>query len=257
MTEHQASGLTGSYDNIGRNVFYPISSEETPVIYDKIHLIYAVDQASDKYEKQLEHYVNSFFTNPLLKESQRTTSGSIIFTEGVKTTVRYSDNGVLEFKKTSNGVEDTMTSWEKLDLVGKFIEECTGISENEKRGVYLKEISQNDAHQTVYKFGYKYNGYEVILSEPLKKQLGIDEFLELTVKNNQVVQGRWLVFNAISTNGTAERFTESIDDMMDYTYVKQGTTNVDYLQCAYVIKEMNEPAYLHWIAEYKNKWWYK
>lgn len=255
--EYQASGLTGSYDNISKNVFYPISSQEAPIVYSRISLSPVVDLSSDKYEKQLEHYVNSFFINPLLKESQRTTAGSVIFTEGVKTTVRYSDKGVLEFKKTSTSAGNSLKNWEKLDLVGDFIESCGGISENIKRGIYLKRISEDKEHQTVYSFGYKYNGYEVLLSDALKERLDIDEILELTVKNNEVVQGKWLMFNISTENGEVGKITDSIDTVLDNAYDRFDIANIDYLQCAYVVEGINKVSDVHWSVVYEDEWWYQ
>jgi hypothetical protein len=197
--------------------------------------------------------------NPLLKEIDKKEDGSVIFSENMRAIVKYETKGTLEFNITSANEETNLTSVERLTMVMQFIKECTGIPDYLKEGIYLNSII-NKGEAYIYKFDYKSKGFSVHLTDEIKQQLGLDHILQITIKNNQIVSGKWSVLK-ISSNMTRPQkdrilrgFGEIIDNL--YGISTSDTKPLDMLECKYIMDTTEGNIKLNWVAFYDNTWNY-
>lgn len=272
LLQYQASSTSNQSEFIKGNVFYLPNNQSMPIRYDEIQLEPVIKVGDQKeVETALESYVNTFFTNPFLKQVN-TTSSSIVFSEDIQTIVRYSEAGTLEFKKTSTTSPNKLTKGEKMFMVSQFIEECKGIPEHLRQSIYLDEIIENSTTgETRYRYGYKYNGFDVIFGEKVKEELEIEAPLEITVKNNQIVQGKWIMLKVMARteqkkihNSVIEvqgELTTDINTVINKVY-DQDTSDgyrkelMTYLECAYVITDLRSKPRFNWAVLYDNQWLY-
>lgn len=237
---------------IKENVFLPIISASEPMIYDRIVLINNVQQDTVEATKdKLFGYVNGFFNNPLVKEVESAEDGSIIFREGQKTSVRYNPTGTLEFSIATATEPDKLSKVEKMVMINTFIEECKGIPRSIKHGLYLSNIIEDQTKgETTYEFSYQYEGMNVILTEQFKEELGINAMLELVVKNNQIVKGKWPLLDIEVDSQNAQdkgELTKDFKSVIDEVY---ETEELDDLRCSYIIESCSKPITFNWVITY-------
>ncbi|WP_054742695.1 hypothetical protein [Cellulosilyticum ruminicola] len=234
------------------NIFLPIISESEPMIYDLIAITNNVKQDTvEETKNKLFNYVNGFFTNPLVKEVEDAEDGSIIYREGQKTSVRYSPAGVLEFSITSATEADHLSKLEKMIAVHTFIDECKGIPKSIKQGLYLSNIIEDKSKgETIYQFDYQYDGIQVFLTNQFKEALNINAMLELVVKNNQIVKGKWPLLDIELDSEHSQQkgeLTRDFKSVIDELY--NGKT-IEELTCTYIIESIDKPIMFNWIIKY-------
>lgn len=234
------------------NVFLPIISQSEPMIYEPLVLTNNVQQDTVEATKnKLFTYVNGFFANPLVKQVESAEDGSIIYREGQKTNVRYNPAGTLEFSIATATEADHLSKVEKMVAINTFIEECQGIPKSIKQGLYLSNIIQQKGKgETIYQFGYQYEGMNVLLTEQFKEELGINAMLELVIKNNQIVRGKWpLLEIEVDSERAQEKgeLTKDFKSVIDDVYEEQ---ELDDLRCSYIINSINEPITFNWVMTY-------
>jgi len=261
---YQPSATSNQKQNIAGNNFLPLNTKEAPIEYKVLQVTNPIEEnAGAEKINILEQYVNSFFDNPLLKEIDEKGDGSVIFSENMRAIVKYEPAGTLEFNYTSANQETKLTSIERLTKVMAFIRGCTGIPTFLKERIYLTQIV-NQGEESIYKFDYKYKGFSMQLSDAIKDKLGLDHILEITIKNNQVIRGKWSVLkieeDARTNYGTAKvsrGFREIVDEMYE-VYIKNKDANspLEAVQCQYVMDTTNGEMNLKWVVLYQNKWYY-
>lgn len=234
------------------NIFLPIISKSEPMIYDLITITNNVEQDTlEATKNRLFNYVNGFFTNPLVKEVEDAEDGSIIYREGQKTSVRYSPSGVLEFSIASATEANHLSKLEKMRVVNTFINECKAIPKTIKQGLYLSRIIEEKSKgETIYQFSYQYDGMQVFLTDQFKEALGINAMLELVVKNNQIVKGKWpLLEIGIDTEHAQQKgeLTKDFKSVIDELYSGEA---ISELRCAYIIDSIDKPITFNWIITY-------
>ncbi len=253
------------HGNVEGNVFLPEISEAKPLTYQKLMITNTLE-AMEKEDKMdlLEEYVTSFFTNPLLKQIDEKSDGTIIFSENLRAIVKYNPIGTMEFNILTPNEENRLTQFERLQKVTQFIDSCTAIPEYLKKGLYLTGIRRREGQEYIYHFNYKYNGFQIQMKEEVKKQLGLDSTLELTIKDNQVIKGKWILLDikTVGYQGTvAEDITRSygeIFDAMNNMGVKKGagTLKLSNLECSYIVNQLESDLEFDWLVTYGNKWYY-
>lgn len=246
---------TTTKEYIQGNVFLPNISTSTPMIYEQLVLTNNVQQDTmEETKNRLSNYVNTFFSNPLVKEVESAGGGSIIYREGQKTSVRYNPVGTLEFSIATATEADRLSSVEKMVAVNSFVEKSPSIPRSIKQGLYLSNIiEQKGKGETTYQFDYQYEGMSVLLTERFKDELGINAMLELVVKNNQIVKGKWLLLDIeVDTEGAQKKgeLTKSFNSVIDDVYKGQKLQD---LRCSYIINSMNEPITFNWVITYSSE----
>lgn len=261
---YQASLLHIDYSKAFlENVFYPLNNHNMPITYKELSLQPIITGETEEDQvASLEAYVNSFFKNPLYKEWTVTTDG-IVFSDSLNMNVRYSNTGVMEFKKLITGDVVKVSSLEKLNKVNSFITTSPAIPSQLKKGLYLKTVLENkETEETIYQFGYRYEGFEVLLTDDAKEQLKIGEFLELAVKGNEVVRGSWLMLELVDKGivGYRELTKEgkvAIEDTKQLCDISDLEANpLGYLECAYIIGDIESELEFDWVALFEDKWYF-
>lgn len=184
ITKYQPSSISNISQYIKGNAFMPIASQHTPIAYEMIKISNPIEK-SEYNLQELEKYVNDFFVNPLLKDSQIKEDGTVIFTEKDKNVVMYHKEGVLEYINLAPDKFSTQTILTGYYEAMNFIEKTEALTDRVKKGLYLERIEETNQGSTYY-FNTSFNGYKVRLSEGVKKELGVEALLAITVKNNQI-----------------------------------------------------------------------
>lgn len=261
VTEYQPSITSEKQQFIKQNVFFPLTNKEMPLYYGILQVFNPIEQAQDKMIA-LEDYVNSFFVNPLIKTVEPKQDGSIVFSENLKAVVKYRPVGTLEFNLPTSSEQIDCTSSEMIQKVLRFIEGCSGIPAYLREGVYLKNIAIKGDEYT-YEFGCKYNGLDLQLTSLMKNQLGLNELLEITVKNNRIIKGKWSILQIkpkINKEPIAGSIVNGYGEVIDKMYTKYGLDSekdvLDTIECAYVIDTLNGEIGAHWVATYKGRAYY-
>ena len=259
---YQASLLSPNDREIfKRNIFYPLNNQGVPLSYRKIRLKPLIQK---EHREQLENYVNDLFKNPAYKIETPVANG-VTFSDNLNVSVFYDEVGTLEFKKALVSEEEKSSKLENINLVSHFIKNSKAIPEFLKKGLYLKEVrTSGGGGETSYLFGYQYHNYEVVLSEPIKEKLGLETFLELAVKNGQITRGKWMMLEPVPQKGFGKDQTpqlgtfkkesnEAISDLLEKLDVKEGTFELEDLECAYIIEDLKEVLAFDWVGTYQKK----
>ncbi len=253
------------HGNVEGNVFLPEISEAKPLTYQKLMITNTLE-AIEKEDKidLLEEYVTSFFTNPLLKQIDEKSDGTIIFSENLRAIVKYNPIGTMEFNILAPDEENKLTKFERLQKVKQFINSCTAIPEYLKKGLYLAGVRRQEGQEYIYHFNYKYNGFQIHMKEEVKKQLGLDSALELTIKNNQVIKGKWILLDikpvehqGSATEDITRSYSEIFDAMNNMGVNKgTGTLKLSNLECSYIVNQLESDLKFDWLVTYGNMLYY-
>ncbi len=236
------------------NVFLPNVSQTTPMIYEPLVLMNNIQQDTvEETKNRLSSYVNTFFANPLVKEVEIANDGSIIYREGQKTSVRYNPVGTLEFSIATATESDRLSMVDKIIEVNNFVEKSPSIPKSIKRGLYLSNITeQKEKGETTYQFDYQYEGMSVLLTERFKEAVGVNAMLELVVKNNQIVRGKWVLMDIEVDSEGAQRKGElkkGFNSVIDDVYKGQKLQDI---RCSYIIDKIDAPITFNWVIKYTN-----
>lgn len=257
LKTYQASILSpNDSEFLKGNIFYPINNQGIPIHYSKIKLLPLVEDAND--EKLME-YVNALLKNPN-NQTRIDSDQGITFTDNLSLSVQYNTAGTLEFKKTLNSEVEKTTSIEKLGTAISFIRTSQAIPQELKKGLYLKEITEDTSlGETSYLFGYQYDNFNIYLSDDIKETLQINDFVELVVKNNEITRGKWILVRPEADEVTNSNFyeltkeaNEAINDIMEQVgvTVREGFT-LENLECIYYIEDLSKSTGLEWMGTYE------
>lgn len=249
---------------IKRSSFYPLNTKDAPIEYEVLKVSNPIEQGTTEGRLEaLEGYVNSFFANPLLKKVNQGEDGTIVFSENMKAVVKYDPMGTLEFSMTSVNQQPKLTGAQRLKMVMGFIENCSGIPEFLKEGIYLSEITQQ-GEEYVYQFNYKHKGFGVQLTDKVKQQLGLSHILQISIRNNQVVGGKWSILDIdthIDSGVVKDQVVRGFDEIVDTMYERYITEGhqqkpLDVVQCRYIMDTLEGNVKLNWVVLFEGNWYY-
>lgn len=231
------------------NVYYPQTNRIMPLVANGFKFVPMIEELEGQ---ELENYVNALFKNPSYK-TKNITADSIAFSDNLNISVKYNTVGTLEFQKTLLNDNEKLTDVERMNKINLFIEQSEAIPAFLKKGLYLEEIyfSEED-NETYYRFGYRYekNSQTVILSDEVKKELEINSFLELGIKNSEVSSGKWIMLEPEPTGESTIIETESTE-AIDQIYEKyEMQFKLENLECTYLINQIDEDADFKWVGIY-------
>ena len=239
--KYYRASIFDNYDNeyFSSNVFYPLNNTDQPIEYKEITFNPVVIEGD---KSRLENMINCLFTNPLYKKSKVDENGDIVFYDNLNMSVRYEKRGVLEFRKSTSESGDRLSAAQRMNKVYTFIETTEAIPEELKGGLYLHNIKKDQmTGETSYYFGYEYDNYDVVLAEKIKEEMEIDDFLVLTIKNNEIIRGRWLMLVPRNFNDSIQNFDVEYNDFKNANVDVLGTANVEFddLECAYTFESLD------------------
>ena len=263
---YQSTLLNANYSTaFEHNIFYPLDNTNKPFIYQNLKMKNVISYEKNKKIKILESYMDAFFKNPDYKYIHHTDNG-IVFSDALDMNVYYDYKGYIEFNKRYEENNINISRDEQLSIVNKYIDATEQIPYSIKQGIFLKEIKQDsETEETRYKFGYKYKGFEVLLSQTMSEAMEMDCFVEIGVKGNQVVHGKWLmkeIVQASESTGYNDEMLQkegyvAISEAQNLCGIEDMTkTPLSDLQCAYIVDE-DEYIDFKWAALYKDEWYYK
>ncbi|MBQ1275473.1 MAG: hypothetical protein IIY08_08845 [Cellulosilyticum sp.] len=230
------------------NVFYPQMNARQP-LKGKLFKFTKIEEAD------VENYIRDLFKNPSFITNNTTTS-STVYSDNLNISVKYNNTGTLEFKKTLLNDTGKLTDVERINKINAFIEDSRAIPNSLKKGLYLEEVYlDEETGEMRYRFGYRHEDSEiVILSETVKRSLNIESFLELGIKNSEVISGKWLMYQIEHTNEDAQITMES-KDAIEAVYENSGLLELeafklDDLECAYILNNTSRPVAFEWLGVY-------
>ena len=250
---YQASiNSTSDRDFFMGNTFYPQMASTNAVRGSVIEFKPIIE---DIEGKELENYVNYLFKNPANKNCNIIETG-IAFSDNLSISVKYHQPGILEFQKTIVNDNEKLSHVERLNKVNTFINESGAIPEFLKKGVYLEDIFSNaETGETTYRYGYRYeDGQIVVLSDKAKVQLGIDSFLELSIKSREVTSGKWIMFEPYEV-GEEVSVTMGSSEAINAIYENSTLTAIEEfklesLDCVHRIDDIWKKSKFGWVGLY-------
>lgn len=241
--------------------FYPLNNQGIPISYKKLMLKPLIQE---EHREQLENYVNDLFKNPAYKIETPVENG-VTFSDNLNVSVLYDKVGTLEFKRALVNEGEKSSSLENINVVSTFIKESKAIPEFLKKGLYLNEIRMNsDTGETSYLFGYQYHNFEIVLSDPVKEVLGMEAFLELAVKNSQIIRGKWVMLEPVPQRSPGrdqsvklgifkKESNEAISDLLEEVEAQDEAFELEDLECAYIVESLQSVLTFDWVGIYRNK----
>ena len=255
--EYQASMTTNNTEGFFKsNVFYPRVDAKTTVAGTLFRLMPVIENIE---EEALDNYVNELFKNPSYKNKNILLDGSAAFSDNLNISVIYRRIGTLEFEKTLLNNTEKLTEIGRLNKVNNFVKETGAIPEKLKKGLYLEEsLYSEETGEYCYRFGYRYeNGEVVLLSNRAKSQLGIEAFVELNIKNSEIISGKWLMLVPEHLEEEQEvtmSSLEAYEAIYEHTKISEANAFVlESLECAYMIEDINKAADFDWIGIYNSQ----
>ncbi|PHV70196.1 hypothetical protein CS063_12010 [Sporanaerobium hydrogeniformans] len=263
-TVYQPSSTSDRKQYLTNNVFLPLISKASPLYYEQLTISNNLEKMEEKEKlEQLEEYVTSFFTNPLLKQIDKKEDGTILFSENLRAIVKYNPIGTMEFNILAPNEPNKLTKLERLQKVESFINDCSGIPEYLKKGIYLAQAWQ-EGEDYIYRFNYKYNGFNLQFREEARKELEINSVIELTLRSNQVIKGKWILLD-IQPSERAEAkgssVTRGYGEIIDLMYtlggqMKENNMQLTNLECNYIVNQLEGNLKMDWVVTYGNGRYY-
>ena len=265
ITKYQPSAISNVKEYIRGNAFMPIGSTNMPIEYDLLKVSNAINLNSSYGMKELEKYVNDFFVNPVVKKIDYEEDGSVVFTEQSRNIVIYNPKGLIEYINLSPRPSSTpMTRLEGYNVAVDFINETDAIPSNMKENLYLSRIDQKDYEMT-YFFDMAYEGYKVALSKSVKEALEIESLVEITIKNNQIINCSigTLEFEPKRVGDETRKaklksaYVDPINDALE-TLLKDGDRDIVFedTETVYLVSDLNETVYMTRGISLEGKWYY-
>lgn len=246
------------------NVFLPLSGEDMPIKYEPLRFINPIEAYEEHKQIILDKYTNEFFTKPILKDIDYRTDGSVVFTESMKSIVMYKPSGILEYINLDvSRSEKVMSMLDGYNVALDFIEKTHTLSQAMKQNIYLDRIVQTGREYTFY-FDLRYDGYKVVLTEEAKTQMGVEHMIELTIKDYQLIGGKWSIRELVvdeDMQGPIVRelpvsYSEPINKMYTGLPPEMSIPRLEDVQVVYVIEDIDRQMDIKWGVFYEEMWYY-
>jgi hypothetical protein len=233
------------------NTYLPLVSKNNPLEYKKKILYNPLEEEEDLLVA-IEQRIGAFFLNPLTKSKEILEDGTFVFTENMRSIVTYKPQGVIEYiNLAASDRNSEMSMAEGYTVAMNFIQASPSTVAYKKQNIYLKKVEKDEFTYTYY-FDWSDDGYKTRLSPEVKKHLGIESMIVLTVKNKQVISGKWSILELREARGVhafTTEYIEVINKMYQVIEIEEDQDIViDSLECVYVIESLTRPIELQWSA---------
>lgn len=163
----------------------------SPLEYNEIIYSNPYSSNGEIHITSIENMINGFFRNPLSKaQSIQNETGAITFSDN-NTIVRYYPNDILEYKYYDIYQENTKANFTNFfALAENFIKNDVAVSNN-----FYLDSYKIENEEIIFYFNYSIGDFPILLSENFKIEHDIRSFLEVTVKNNTIINYRKLTYS--------------------------------------------------------------
>lgn len=244
------SSFQNGFDIFKKNVFIP-SWDSTSIVYKPITMVNDMESAGSVLMMSLEKNIDIFFDNPAVKWPTRVND---VYTYSDETTVvKYYTNGVLEYSNYKSGNETNKNSsfYDKYISAINFMQKDINI----KNEYYLSSYLKEDDKYTFY-FDYKINNFPIILSDEIKRNIGMKSMIEVTVSGNTVVRYKRYVYNFEIDESNKKYINVDFLKAVDYVFSKiQNNENksnkdiIDDIILGYTVFEQPSEIQINWGVE--------
>lgn len=228
------------------NVFCSMTDDKKPTVYESIRFSPIITSGE---EEKLSNMVSSLFPNPIYMRDNSTPT-TIIFNDNVNLNVKYEKIGTLEFKKSTVDNTVKLTPMQRMNKIFTFIKETAAIPEGLKEGLYLNGIlKDNSTGEVAYTFGYAYDNKDVIMTDHIKEQLGVTDYVELVIKNDQIIRGKWLMFEPKISDSKHGELTKPYNEVLDkiFELSVKPDARLSNLECAYIFNSLDDKLDFNWV----------
>jgi hypothetical protein len=236
------SSYQGGYTMFSDNVFLPQTKNK-----NNLFPSVKISKISDINERIRAQNVDVFFQNPVAKWGGEKDHNGVYTFSDPNVVVKVYPSGLFEYfnyEFVSNNEDTSFGTAFKVAL--QLIQKNPLTNEN----IYLSSVKKDDAD--IWRFGFDYyvEDLPVILSEEIKKEIGIKHMMEVTVKKGIVSNYKCYACNIESVNKSKEitvDFLNALNSVMEDKPADE--VMIDDMYLAYEITGKGTEADLVWVME--------
>ena len=248
-----------------KKLFLPISSKELPITYDVLEWYNPLDNNEEL--AKFNPYVNHYFLNPLLKKEEITNGGVYIFSELMRTVVKYYPSGVFEYSNI--GVRESKMKIPRLEaykVARKFLEENESLTKDVRNTLFLSNIEESSTGY-IFNFDMRIGGIPVYFSEEERMRTGMDCMAEVTIEGREVSKFKWNAAELrpittdysgkFKTESFSMKYTDAINKVLEYVASKQELNNliIDDIRWVYMVDDKGQNVDVRWIVLHEDEWY--
>ena len=99
----------------------------------------------------------------------------------------------------------------------------------------------------------------MILSQQIKEALNLEAYLELTIKNGEVISGKWLMMEPqVISNSSLGDLTVTCNEVTSRIYegnLPEDNEKLEDLRCAYIFSSLDQVLDFNWVAKQNDSYY--
>ncbi len=239
------SSVQNGFEIFKNNTFIPRWDGQS-VKYSYLSPNLQYDNLDGERKAALEREVNTFFYNPAGKWSNNI-NGVLNYSDE-STVVKYYGNGVLEYSNYSTGSQNVENDFYTNYMAALTLLKQDNDIENE---FYLRNYSLENGNYVMY-FGLKANNLPILMSDDLKKNIGMKDYIEITASQGRVSRYKRYCVTYSIENGESRiascDFLYAVDDV--YNELEEADEpKISRLMLSYIDTGGNNNLSLWWIID--------
>lgn len=241
------SSVQNGFEIFKGNAFIPRWQGQT-VKYNGISILNPIMSDGEIVPAEAEKCANIFFDNPANKW-ESVMGDSYVYSDE-NTVVKYNKNGVMEYSgyRAVNDSGRDYGFYDNYAAATSFLQNDSNI----KNEFYLTGYSDEE-NKLTFRFDYRINDFDIILSDDIKSKIGMKSSIEITVDNGKVTKYKRYIYDYYSEEGDREISVDFLDavnsiygDIEGENGEADGTT-IDDLELAYLIESGHNSEGLKWL----------
>jgi len=245
-----------------QNIFLPIVSKDAPLPYEVLRWHNPLNDEGD--ENKFNPYINHYFLNPLLKKQEITEDGVHIFSELMRTVVKYDPRGVFEYSNIGRtDSKQKISRLEAYNIAKGFLKQNESIPKETRKKLFLTEVEEMGVSYTFY-FDMRVGGISVHLSKQEREDLGMDHMAQITVKGSGISKFKWNISElqpktegeSPSNSQFTEKYIDGLNKVLEYvaSQEKVSTLAIEDMKWVYMLSE-GEEVHVRWIVCHEGEWY--
>lgn len=246
-----------------QNIFLPIVSKDAPLPYDVLKWHNPLNDVED--ENKFNPYINHYFLNPLLKKEEITNDGVHIFSELMRTVVKYNPSGVFEYSNIGGtNSKQKVSRLEAYNIAKRFLKQNESLSKETRKKLFLAEVEETGIDYTFY-FDMRIGGIPVHFSKQEREKLGMDHMAEITVRGSEVSKFRWniselqlkMAGHSPKSSQFTEKYIDGLNKVLEYVSSQEevSTLAIEDMKWVYMLNENDEEVHVRWIVCHEGEWY--
>lgn len=243
------SSLQNGFDIFDENTFIPRWQGQTTQ-YQCIDINNPVMEEGVISPALAEKYAGIYFDNPASKWG--TELNGVYTYSDENTVVKFYKNGLLEYSgyQSSNAQGSEDSFYNNYIVATNFLLQDSNI----KNEFYLTGYEKAEG-RSIYRFDYRINDFDIVLSDDLKANTGLESAIEVVIDSSRVTKyRRYICDYALQENQTDINvdFLEAVDSVysdIESVSGEEVADDVSRLELCYVVDNRIEKADLYWIID--------